>query len=172
MRLFVICLGLALGADPALAQPRPRPQPMEEIAPPDGTAGIAAIVDRRSRNGCVIALGLQHRTGRTREMAIGAVEVFTTEQMSEIITVTWRFTDEGQPRWSEIMTRRPCQQSPTIVVRSLRLCGPAERSEFCEPRLVPFRPGSRSPLPWLVVTYRTGAATPGGLDGLQPARPR
>jgi hypothetical protein len=149
-----------------------RAQAVSEIAPGDGEAGIAAIVDRRNQGGCVIALGLQHRTGRTRDWAMGEVEVFTSTAMSEVLTATWRFTDEGRARWVEVFTARPCQQRPRIVVRSLRLCPPQERAALCEPALVPFRPGSRRPLPWLEVTYRTsaGGLTPEDLQNLRPAR--
>jgi hypothetical protein len=147
-------------------------QPVGEIAPKDGEAGIAAIVDRRTNSGCVLALGLQHRTGRTREWAVGEVEVFTAPQISEILTAYWRFADEGAPRWVEVATSRPCQARPRVVVRSLRLCLPHERAPLCEPTLVPFRPGSRRPLPWLEVTYRTeaGGLLPGDLQQLRPAR--
>lgn len=170
--LQTAALVMIVMAGGAQAQATNRPGPVSEIAPKDGEAGIAAIVDRRTQGGCVIALGLQHRTGRTRDVAMGEIEVFTSTAMSEILPATWRFTDEGRARWVEVFTSRPCQQRPRIVVRSLRLCPPQGRAALCEPQLVPFRPGSARPLPWLEVSYRTsqGGLTPEDLQNLRPAR--
>jgi hypothetical protein len=167
-----LALPMMLAAGAALAQPANRPAPVAEIAPKDGEAGVAAIVDRRHSGGCVIALGLHQRTGRTRDFAIGEIEVFTHETMSEMLTAVWRFADEDRARWVEVITSRPCQNRPRVVVRSLRVCPPHERGPLCEPALVQIRPGSRRPLPWLDVTYRTGSGglQPGDIERLRPIR--
>lgn len=169
MRRMMLAGIATIAAGPALAQQQPRPRPPTSvppgaIIPPDGSAGVTAIVDRRSGINCTIAIGLIQKSGRTREVATAVIEVFTHVGMSEIHNVVWQYADEDNPRWVNVTTGRPCQQSPTIAVRNLRICSPIERRPDCEPPLAPFRIRTERPLPWLEVIYRTDLSTPGALD--------
>lgn len=154
MRCLAAALATLMLAAPALAQNRPA-NPVPAILPGDGQAGVAAIVDQRFPTGCKIDLALQHRTGRTRDIAFATVEVLLGQNdPGEVHNLVWQLLDEDRLRIASLVTQRPCPQRPRVVVRRLRLCAASELAPLCEPELVSFRPATNRPLPWLEVTYR------------------
>lgn len=153
MRCLAAAAALLALTTPAVGQNRTQ-APVAAILPGDGQAGIAAIVDRRFNSGCKIDLALQHRTGRTRDMAIATVEVLLGENdPGDVHTIVWQLLDEDRLRIASLVTRRPCPQRPRVVVRRIRLCPATERAPLCEPEMVPFRPATNRALPWLEVSY-------------------
>lgn len=159
MNVWMLILAALLAAPGALAQQqrppvRQRPQPPPAVAVPDGQAGVAAVLERRTGFGCTIALALRQKTGVTRPVVIAAVEVFPSEAIAEIHNVVWQFADPETWRWTTLHTQRPCVPRPRVVIRELRLCSMAERGPHCDVELAPYRPSADASL-WLDVSYRT-----------------